>query len=108
MFIRFSGESLKLRNSSFLGPNRMNNLLKAHISQALVAIYFIGNTRYLAQLFPNGPIRHKAGPESQLATALKFFSNAINNFVLQLLPLLGVASISILHPTLIVIIRQHV
>jgi hypothetical protein len=31
MFIRFSGESLKLRNSSFLGPNRMNNLLKAHI-----------------------------------------------------------------------------
>src|SRR4051812_50214046 len=26
MFIRFSGESLKLRNSSFLGPNRMNNL----------------------------------------------------------------------------------
>ena len=27
MFIRFSGESLKLRNSSFLGPNRMNKLL---------------------------------------------------------------------------------
>ena len=31
MFIRFSEESLKLRNSSFLGPNRMDNLLKAHI-----------------------------------------------------------------------------
>ena len=30
MFIRFSGELLKLRNSSLLGPNRMNNLLKAH------------------------------------------------------------------------------
>ena len=31
MFIRSSGESLKLRNLSFLGPDRMDNLLKAHI-----------------------------------------------------------------------------
>jgi hypothetical protein len=30
MFIRFSGESLKLRNSSFVGPG-ISNLLKAHI-----------------------------------------------------------------------------
>ena len=30
MFIRFSEESLKSRNSSFLGQDRMDNLLKAH------------------------------------------------------------------------------
>ena len=30
MFIRSSVESLKLRNFSFLGPDRMDNLLKAH------------------------------------------------------------------------------
>jgi hypothetical protein len=30
MFIRSSEESLKLRNSSFLAQDRMDNLLKAH------------------------------------------------------------------------------
>ena len=30
MFIRSSEETLKLRNSSFLAPDRMDNLLKAH------------------------------------------------------------------------------
>lgn len=30
MFIRSSGESLRSCNSSFLPPNRMDNLLKAH------------------------------------------------------------------------------
>jgi hypothetical protein len=30
MSIRSSGESLKLRNLSFLGSDRMDNLLKAH------------------------------------------------------------------------------
>jgi hypothetical protein len=30
MSIRSSGGSLKLRNLSFLGPDRLDNLLKAH------------------------------------------------------------------------------
>jgi hypothetical protein len=30
IFIRFSEESLKLRNSSFLAQDRTDNLLKAH------------------------------------------------------------------------------